>query len=141
MKDSSGSISVRGLRKTYVVHEREAGMVAALRSLAHRRARMVTAVDDITFDVQPGEVVGFLGPNGAGKTTTLKVLSGLLFPTAGSVSVLGHVPWRREKAFLRQITLVMGQRNPAPRHTRPGRPLTHSHAALVADVAQTVEVS
>src|ERR671933_876363 len=111
MKDSSGSISVCGLRKTYVVHEREAGVVAALRSLAHRRVRMVTAVDGITFDVQPGEVVGFLGPNGAGKTTTLKVLSGLLYPTAGDVSVLGHVPWRREKAYLRQITLVMGQRN------------------------------
>ena len=111
MRDSSGSISVCGLRKTYVVHEREAGVVAALRSLAHRRVRMVTAVDGITFDVQPGEVVGFLGPNGAGKTTTLKVLSGLLYPTAGDVSVLGYVPWRREKAFLRQITLVMGQRN------------------------------
>lgn len=107
MREAPGSISVCGLRKTYVVHEREAGVVAALRSLA----RMVTAVDGITFDVQPGEVVGFLGPNGAGKTTTLKVLSGLLYPTAGDVSVLGHVPWRREKAFLRQITLVMGQRN------------------------------
>jgi ABC-2 type transport system ATP-binding protein len=111
MRESAGSISVCGLRKTYVVHEREAGVVAALRSLAHRRAWMVIAVDGITFDVQPGEVVGFLGPNGAGKTTTLKVLSGLLYPTAGDVSVLGHVPWRREKAFLRQITLVMGQRN------------------------------
>jgi ABC-2 type transport system ATP-binding protein len=102
---------VCGLRMTYVVPEREAGVVAALRSLAHRRVWMVAAVDGITFDVQPGEVVGFLGPNGAGKTTTLKVLSGLLYPTAGDVSVLGHVPWRREKAFPRQITLVMGQRN------------------------------
>jgi ABC-2 type transport system ATP-binding protein len=68
-------------------------------------------VDVISFDLQPGEVVGFLGPNGAGKTTTLKMLSGLLHPSAGTASVLGHVPWKREKAFLRQITLVMGQRN------------------------------
>ena len=68
-------------------------------------------MDGISFDLAPGEIVGFLGPNGAGKTTTLKMLSGLLHPTAGEVPVLGHVPWRREKAFLRQITLVMGQRN------------------------------
>jgi ABC-2 type transport system ATP-binding protein len=68
-------------------------------------------VDGLTFDLAPGEVVGFLGPNGAGKTTTLKMLSGLLYPTGGEVSVLGFTPSRREKAFLRQITLVMGQRN------------------------------
>src|ERR687886_1736828 len=111
MRDSSGSISVCGLHKTYVVHGREAGVVAALRSLAHRRARMVTAVDGITFDVQPGEVVGFLGPNGAGKTTTLKVLSGLLYPTSGEARVLGFTPARRERAFLRQITLLAGNRN------------------------------
>ncbi|MBN2414657.1 ATP-binding cassette domain-containing protein, partial [bacterium] len=69
------------------------------------------AVDSISFDLQPGEIVGFLGPNGAGKTTTLKMLSGLLHPTSGELSVLGYVPWRRNPDFLRQITLVMGQRN------------------------------
>jgi ABC-2 type transport system ATP-binding protein len=68
-------------------------------------------VDGISFDLAPGEVVGFLGPNGAGKTTTLKMLSGLLHPSAGEVSVLGYLPSKRDKAFLRQITLVMGQRN------------------------------
>jgi ABC-2 type transport system ATP-binding protein len=77
----------------------------------HRHTEKIVAVDDLTFDVAPGEIVGFLGPNGAGKTTTLKMLSGLLHPTAGEVTVLGHVPWRRERDFLRQITLVMGQRN------------------------------
>jgi ABC-2 type transport system ATP-binding protein len=68
------------------------------------------AVDRVSFDLSPGEIVGFLGPNGAGKTTTLKMLSGLLHPTGGEVTVLGHTPSRREKDFLRQITLVMGQR-------------------------------
>ena len=68
-------------------------------------------MDGISFDVSAGEIVGFLGPNGAGKTTTLKMLSGLLYPTAGEVTVLGYVPWKREHSFLRQITLVMGQRN------------------------------
>jgi ABC-2 type transport system ATP-binding protein len=104
-------ISLRDLRKTYVVSRRESGFKAALASLVHRRKEEVRAVDGISFDVAPGEVVGFLGPNGAGKTTTLKMLSGLLHPTSGELSVLSHVPWKREKDFLRRITLVMGQRN------------------------------
>ena len=111
MATASPAIRVRDLWKTYVVPEREAGMWAALRSLARWRSRAVTAVAELSFDVAPGEIVGFLGPNGAGKTTTLKMLAGLLYPTAGEIEVLGHVPWRREKGFLRQITLVMGQRN------------------------------
>jgi ABC-2 type transport system ATP-binding protein len=105
------AIHIRDLRKTYVVSQREAGVAAALRSLVRRRTEKVRAVDGISFDLAPGEIVGFLGPNGAGKTTTLKMLSGLLHPTSGSVTVLGFVPSKREKAFLRQITLVMGQRN------------------------------
>jgi len=105
------AIHVRDLRKTYIVPEREGGLKAALRSLVQRKSREVRAVDGITFEVSRGEVVGFLGPNGAGKTTTLKMLSGLLYPTGGEVSVLGHTPSRRENDFLRQITLVMGQRN------------------------------
>jgi ABC-2 type transport system ATP-binding protein len=105
------AIRIRDLRKTYVVTERESGVRAALRSLLHRRKKEIRAVDGISFNLAPGEIVGFLGPNGAGKTTTLKMLSGLLHPTAGDLSVLDYVPWRREKSFLRQITLVMGQRN------------------------------
>jgi ABC-2 type transport system ATP-binding protein len=104
-------IQVRDLSKTYLVGEREAGVGAALRSLVRRQMSKVPAVDRISFDVRPGEIVGFLGPNGAGKTTTLKMLSGLLHPTAGQVAVLGHTPSQREKTFLRRITLVMGQRN------------------------------
>jgi ABC-2 type transport system ATP-binding protein len=105
------AIQVRELSKTYVVGEREAGVGAALRSLVRRKTSKVPAVDRVSFDVGPGEVVGFLGPNGAGKTTTLKMLSGLLHPTAGGVTVLGHTPAKRERAFLSRITLVMGQRN------------------------------
>lgn len=105
------TICVENLRKTFTVPIREAGVFAALRGLVARRQREVHAVADISFQVQPGEVVGFLGPNGAGKTTTLKMLSGLLHPTSGSVRVLGAVPWERRPDFLRQITLVMGNRN------------------------------
>jgi len=104
-------IHVSGLAKTFRVPVREGGLRASLRSLVRRTTRDVVAVAGIGFTVQPGEVVGFLGPNGAGKTTTLKMLSGLLFPSAGDVTVLGHVPSRREHAFLRRITLVMGNRN------------------------------
>jgi ABC-2 type transport system ATP-binding protein len=99
------------LKKTFVVTERDSGVKASLRSLLHRETEDVPAVDGISFDLQPGEIVGFLGPNGAGKTTTLKMLSGLLHPTAGEIAVLGCVPSRRERDFLRRITLVMGQRN------------------------------
>ena len=108
---SSPVIHIHDLCKTYIVSERETGVIAALQSLVHRHAKKIPAVDNISFDLSPGEIVGFLGPNGAGKTTTLKMLSGLLHPTSGEVTVLGYVPWKREKAFLRQITLVMGQRN------------------------------
>jgi ABC-2 type transport system ATP-binding protein len=104
-------VEVRELRRTFRVAERDAGLVAALRGLGRRRTREVTAVDAVSFRVEPGEVVGFLGPNGAGKTTTLKMLTGLLHPTSGEARVLGAVPWRRDPAFLARITLVMGNRN------------------------------
>lgn len=103
-------IHLHNLQKTYTVHEREAGLLAAFRSLVRRKTRAVRAVDGISFDVGAGEIVGFLGPNGAGKTTTLKMLSGLLHPTAGEVRVLGHEPYHRRREFLRNIALVMGQR-------------------------------
>lgn len=104
-------ISISKLAKHYQVPEREAGLIAAAKGLFKRTYKNVKAVDGITFDIQPGEVVGFLGPNGAGKTTTLKMLSGLLHPTAGNVSVLGFEPAKRDHDYLRQITLVMGNRN------------------------------
>ncbi|WP_287157631.1 ATP-binding cassette domain-containing protein [Chloroflexus sp.] len=105
------AILVHHLSKIYEVPERDPGLLAAVRSLFRRRVRAIPAVTDVSFTIQPGEVVGFLGPNGAGKTTTLKMLSGLLHPTAGDVRVFGYIPSRREPAFLRRITLVMGNRN------------------------------
>jgi ABC-2 type transport system ATP-binding protein len=107
----SPTISVSKLSKHYKVPEREGGMKAAVISLFNRKYRTVKAVDDISFSIEPGEVVGFLGPNGAGKTTTLKVLSGLLHPTSGAVNVLGYEPTKRSHNYLRQVALVMGNRN------------------------------
>lgn len=104
-------IEIDHLAKHYKVPTRDAGLKAAVKSLFHRTYRTIKAVDGISFSIQPGEVVGFLGPNGAGKTTTLKMLSGLLHPTSGKPNVLGYEPAKRSPDFLRQITLVMGNRN------------------------------
>jgi ABC-2 type transport system ATP-binding protein len=103
-------IEVSGLVKHYRVHEREPGVFSALRSLFKRSYRTVKAVDHISLSIAAGERVGFLGPNGAGKTTTLKMLSGLLYPTAGSARVAGHVPFERSPEFLKSIMLVAGQK-------------------------------
>src|SRR5439155_8074756 len=103
-------ILVRDLSKYYKVHRRPPGLKAAFRSVFHRRYTTVKAVDGISFAIEAGERVGFLGPNGAGKTTTLKVLAGLLYPTGGEVRVDGHEPRQRADAFLRKITLVLGQK-------------------------------
>jgi ABC-2 type transport system ATP-binding protein len=104
-------VEVTELTKVFRVPEREAGLRASLRSLVNRTWREVRAVDGISFKIEAGEVVGFLGPNGAGKTTTLKMLSGLLYPTGGEGRVLGHIPSKREREYLRRMTLVMGNRN------------------------------
>ncbi|MBL8057661.1 MAG: ATP-binding cassette domain-containing protein [Anaerolineales bacterium] len=104
-------VLVDNLSKTYRVPEREGGFAAAVRGFFRRTYRDVPAVQQVSFQIAPGEVVGFLGPNGAGKTTTLKMLSGLLHPSAGGARVLGFTPWQLKPAYLRAITLVMGQRN------------------------------
>ncbi len=103
-------ITTHGLCKTYRVADKQPGLIGTLRHFVARRSRDVPAVTDVSFSIEPGEMVGFLGPNGAGKTTTLKMLSGLIHPTGGSVQVAGCVPARRQAGFLRQITLVMGQK-------------------------------
>ncbi len=105
------AVRVHELTKTFDVPEREPGLRAATVSLFRRKTREVRAVDHISFEIEPGEVVGFLGPNGAGKTTTLKMLSGLLYASSGEATVLNHAPSKRERDYLRRITLVMGNRN------------------------------
>jgi ABC-2 type transport system ATP-binding protein len=104
-------IVVEQLCKYYQVHQKEPGFVGSMKSFVKRRYFSVKAVDGVSFCIEPGEMVGFLGPNGAGKTTTLKVLAGLLFPTQGRASVLGFTPHERRPAYLKQFTLVMGQKN------------------------------
>jgi ABC-2 type transport system ATP-binding protein len=106
-----GMIEAVGLTKTYRVVQKQDGIRGALVGLFRREYREVRAVDRISFTIEPGEMVAFLGPNGAGKTTTLKMLSGLIYPTAGDVRVLGFVPSLRADAFRRQFALVMGQKN------------------------------
>lgn len=104
-------ISVNNLVKSYQVQKKRSGLTGSLRDLVDPVYENKPAVNDISFTIEPGELVGFIGPNGAGKTTTLKTLSGLLYPTSGSVSVLGFDPWQRDNSFLRQISLIMGQKN------------------------------
>jgi len=105
------TISVKNLVKTYQVFKKEPGILGTFKSLVSRKYEKVKAVDDISFSIKEGELVGFIGPNGAGKTTTLKCLSGLLYPTSGEISVLNFKPWQRKRQFLTNISFVMGQKN------------------------------
>ena len=105
------TITVSNLTKYYKIHKKDPGFLGSVKSLISRQYNTVKAVDDISFEIGEGELVGFIGPNGAGKTTTLKCLSGLLYPTGGKLSVLGFTPFERKNSYLKQIALVMGQKN------------------------------
>jgi len=104
-------IQIRGLRKSYRVYQKQEGLLASVKGLFHREFREVEAVRGIDLSVEEGEFVAFLGPNGAGKTTTLKLLSGVISPTAGEAEVMGFVPWKRANEYRRRFALVMGQKN------------------------------
>lgn len=105
------TIIVDHLIKNFEVSEKKQGLLGNISSLINPQKKIVRALKNISFSVEQGELVGFIGPNGAGKTTTLKILSGLLFPTSGFTQVLGYDPWERKPEFLKEISLVMGQKN------------------------------
>src|SRR5256885_16681739 len=105
------AIEARDLTKIYRTYRKESGLWGAVKGLVKRRYQEPRAADEVSFQIEQGEFVGFLGPNGAGKTTVLKMLSGLLNPTAGEARVLGFVPWERSNEMKRQFSLVMGQKN------------------------------
>lgn len=105
------TIKVSNLKKHFKVYKKEPGLWGSIKSLWKRNYETVKAVDDVSFEISEGEIVGFIGQNGAGKTTTLKMLSGLLYPTEGETSVLGFNPWDRKPEFQKQFALVMGQKN------------------------------
>lgn len=107
MEDKS-MIQVDNLTKVYKTPKKGKSVILEIFA---RQYREIIALNKISFQVNPGELVGFIGPNGAGKTTTLKILSGILYPTAGKVSILGYIPFEKKHSFLRQISFVMGQRN------------------------------
>src|SRR5258708_38636379 len=107
-------VSVRGLQKTYKVHERQTGVGATVRSLFKRKFKEVPAVGGIDFDIARGEIVGVLGPNGAGETTTLKMLSGLLHPTRGDPRGPGYTPGGRDYPLLRPVAPLLGKPPPPP---------------------------
>ncbi|MBW4618514.1 MAG: ATP-binding cassette domain-containing protein [Cyanosarcina radialis HA8281-LM2] len=103
-------VAAENLSKVYPVAVKEPGLKGTLTHFIRRNYRQVKAVQDVSFQIETGEVVGFLGANGAGKTTTLKMLTGLIHPSSGKVRVAGYVPFRRQEGFLQKITLVMGQK-------------------------------
>jgi ABC-2 type transport system ATP-binding protein len=103
-------IQVENLSKIYKVADKDAGIQGTLSHFFKRRYKQIPAVQNVSFSIEPGEIVGFLGANGAGKTTTLKMLTGLIHPSHGLVRVADYIPYRRQNGFLQQITLIMGQK-------------------------------
>ncbi len=104
-------IKVENLSKSFSYYKKKVGIKNSVKNLFHRERLIKNAVNNISFEIEEGEVVGFLGPNGAGKTTTLKMLSGILYPTSGNATVMGYVPWERKKEFKMNFSIVMGQKN------------------------------
>lgn len=111
MSDSQPVIQIQDLSKSYRVYQKPEGLWASIRGLVSRKYRDVNAVRGVNLEVERGEFVAFLGPNGAGKTTTLKLLSGVVYPSKGTATVMGYVPWQRQMAYRRKFALVMGQKN------------------------------
>ncbi len=101
-------ITVKNLNKVYRSHTRNKNLIT---DILFRQYKEILAIDDISFEIDENELVGFIGPNGAGKTTTLKILAGILYPTRGNINVLGYIPFEKKANFLKSISFIMGQRN------------------------------
>jgi ABC-2 type transport system ATP-binding protein len=104
-------IEVQLLTKQFSYYEKQVGLKSSVKNLFSRKKLYKDAVDNVSFSIDKGEVVGFIGTNGAGKTTTLKMLAGILFPTSGDAAICGYVPWERKESFKKSISIVMGQKN------------------------------
>lgn len=104
-------ILVKNLKKIYRVAKKQKGWLGLLKNIFQRQYQEIVALDNVSFEIERGELVGLIGPNGAGKTTMMKILAGILYPTVGKVSVLGFTPFEKKRQFLKQIAFVMGQRN------------------------------
>lgn len=104
-------IKVDNLKKNFNYYKKDEGLRNSIKNFFGRKKLVKEAVKDISFEIEKGEIVGFLGPNGAGKTTTLKMLSGILYPTSGKVDILGYTPWKRNKEFKKNFSIIMGQKN------------------------------
>lgn len=103
-------IEVSGIKKYYKIAKRDKGFIQTMKGLVNRKYEIKKAVDDISFTIQKGEIVGFIGPNGAGKSTTIKMLSGILYPDAGSIKINGFVPYKQRKQYVKNIGVVFGQK-------------------------------
>jgi len=104
------TVSVKGLRKEYTRYQKRTGFKGFFRDIVHPQIETVQALQEISFELRQGEILGLIGPNGAGKTTTLKILSGVLYPDGGQVVVLGQLPQKRTQSFLRSISFFTGNR-------------------------------
>lgn len=145
------TIQVQDLTRRFTVVRKAEGLGASIRSIIRPRFDIREAVGRVSFTIEEGEFVGFLGPNGAGKTTTLKMLSGLLHPSSGTATVLGHIPWRLENAYRRRFSLVMGQKNqlwwdlPAAESFRLNKEIYEIHEAAyrrrLDDLAEMLDVT
>lgn len=105
------AIDVNDLRKEFKIQKTREGLKGAVRDLFNREYSQVTAVKDISFQINKGEICGYIGENGAGKSTTIKMLTGILVPTSGSIKVNGYIPYKEREAFVKGIGVVFGQRS------------------------------